>query len=279
MSDTPSVTDILPIVTLALQEDIGPGDASAALIPAQRQASAQVTARESGILCGRPWFDAVFHALDPAMDIVWHVHEGDEIREDTLIVSLKGAARALLSGERAALNLLQTLSGTATLTAEYARRLAGTPTRLLDTRKTLPGLRQAQKYAVRCGGGTNHRMGLYDMIMLKENHIAAAGGIAPAVQQAREKYPHLKIEVETETLEEIKQALEAGADIIMLDNFDSDTLKQAVQLIAGRALTEISGNVTLENLEALAGYGVDFISTGAITKHVRALDLSMRIIT
>lgn len=269
--------DILPIVRLALAEDIGPGDASAALIPAERQAQAQVICKESAIICGRPWFDAVFRQLDPAVQCHWHVTEGEAVTTGTTVVTLTGPARALLSGERAALNFLQTLSGTATLTHQYVQALGNGPTRLLDTRKTLPGLRLAQKYAVRCGGGHNHRMGLYDMIMLKENHIAAAGGIHPAVEQARRLYPDLKIEVETESLDEVREALSAGADIIMLDDFSLEDTKTAIDLINGRAQVEISGNVTTDTLPVLARLGADFISTGAITKHVRAIDFSMRI--
>ncbi len=268
---------IRPIVQLALEEDIGSGDASAALIPADSQAQAQVISREDAVICGRPWFDMVFALLKPAVKIEWLVSEGERVIADQPLVRLTGPARALLSGERTALNFLQTLSGTATLTRRYVEALGGSKTRLLDTRKTLPGLRLAQKYAVRCGGGHNHRLGLYDMIMLKENHIAAAGGIHAAVQRARREFPKLKVEVETETLQEVEEALAAGADIIMLDNFDIPAVHAALKRINGRALTELSGNVTLETLPELAQLGVDFISTGAITKHVHAIDLSMRI--
>jgi len=269
--------DIRPIVQLALAEDIGSGDASATLIPPERQAQAQVICNQAAIVCGRPWFDAVFQQLDPNVCIHWHIEEGDWVQPHTAVVSLNGPARALLSGERAALNFLQTLSATATLTHHYVTALGDSPTRLLDTRKTLPGLRLAQKYAVRCGGGHNHRLGLYDMIMLKENHIAAAGGIGPAVARARALYPELKVEVETENLEEVRQALAAGADIIMLDDFPLTEAKEAITLIKGKAQVEISGNITIDSLPVWAQLGADFISTGAITKHIQAVDFSMRI--
>lgn len=268
---------IRPIVQLALEEDIGSGDASAALIPTDTRAVAKVVSREDAVICGRPWFDEVFQQLSHEVEIEWLIDEGAQVKPDQPIVQLHGPARALLTGERTALNFLQTLSGTATITRRYVEALGDSKTRLLDTRKTLPGLRLAQKYAVRCGGGHNHRLGLYDMIMLKENHIAAAGGIQAAVQQARTQFPDLKVEVETETLQEVDAALQAGADIIMLDNFDIPTVREALERIKGRALTELSGNVTLDTLPNLAKLGVDFISTGAITKHVHAIDLSMRI--
>lgn len=274
---TLSPAHIRPIVQLALEEDLGSGDASAALIPAETMATAQVISREDAVICGRPWFDEVFALLSHEVRIEWLVTEGERVRPDQPLVRMRGPARALLSGERTALNFLQTLSGTATQTRRYVEALGNSSTRLLDTRKTLPGLRLAQKYAVRCGGGHNHRLGLYDMIMLKENHIAAAGGIQTAVQQARAQFPELKVEVETENLDEVAEALAAGADIIMLDNFDPDTVCTALRQINGQALTELSGNVTLETLPELAQLGVDFISTGAITKHVHAIDLSMRI--
>ncbi|SIN87279.1 nicotinate-nucleotide pyrophosphorylase [carboxylating] [Sulfurivirga caldicuralii] len=273
---TPS--HIRPIVQLALEEDIGSGDVSAALIPAETRAEARVISREDAVICGRLWFDEVFQQLSHEVEIEWLVDEGAQVKPDQPIVQLHGPARALLSGERTALNFLQTLSGTATVTRRYVEALGDSKTRLLDTRKTLPGLRLAQKYAVRCGGGHNHRLGLHDMIMLKENHIAAAGGIQAAVQRARAQFPDLKVEVETETLQEVDAALQAGADIIMLDNFDIPTVCEALERIKGRALTELSGNVTLDTLPQLAKLGVDFISTGAITKHVRAIDLSMRIV-
>lgn len=268
---------IQPIIDLALAEDIGSGDLSAQLIPEEAIASAQVIVKEPAIICGRPWFDQTFHTLDPTIALHWHVQEGEAVEQGTRLVSLKGPARALLSGERTALNFLQTLSGTATLTHQYVQALGQSNTRLLDTRKTFPGLRLAQKYAVQCGGGHNHRMGMYDMIMLKENHIAAAGGMTPVVQLARKMFPNIQVEVETETLDEVQEALSAGADIIMLDNFSLEMIQQAVRLVNGQAKLEISGNVTIETLPKLAQVGVDYISTGAITKHVRAIDLSMRI--
>ncbi len=268
---------IQPLIDLVLREDIGTGDLSAQLIDPDQMAQAQVIAKEPAVICGRPWFDQTFLTLDPDLHIQWHVEEGQTVAAGTRLVSLHGKARALLSGERCALNFLQTLSGTATLTRRYVEALGESTTRLLDTRKTLPGLRLAQKYAVRCGGGHNHRMGLYDMIMLKENHIAAAGGIKKAVAKARRLFPETPIEVETETLTEVQEALEAGADIIMLDDFTPEMMQAAIAQVNKRAKLEISGNVTIETLPTLAALGVDYISTGAITKHIQAVDLSMRI--
>ncbi len=268
---------IQPLIALALKEDIGTGDLSAQLIDPDQMAQAQVIAKEPAVICGRPWFDQTFLTLDPDLHIQWHVEEGQTVAAGTRLVSLHGKARALLSGERCALNFLQTLSGTATLTRRYVEALDDSTTRLLDTRKTLPGLRLAQKYAVRCGGGHNHRMGLYDMIMLKENHIAAAGSITAAVSKARRLFPETPIEVETETLAEVQEALEAGADIIMLDDFTPEMMQAAITQVNKRAKLEISGNVTIETLPTLAALGVDYISTGAITKHIQAIDLSMRI--
>lgn len=265
-------------VRAALNEDLGSGDLTAALVPEAAGAEATVICREAAVLCGSPWFEAVFAALDATVQVRWQAREGDGLQPGQTLCSVQGPARALLTGERAALNLLQTLSGTATVTRRYADAIAHHHTRLLDTRKTVPGLRQAQKYAVRVGGGHNHRMGLYDGILIKENHIAAAGSITTAVQQAR-RTAQVAVEVEVENLEQLDEALQAGADILLLDNFDPDGLRRAVARTAGRAKLEASGNVTLDNIATIADTGVDFISVGAITKHVHAVDLSMRIVT
>ena len=260
----------------ALDEDIGNGDISAQLIPENTTWKASVYSCEDAIVCGRNWFDAVFHHLDEHADIRWYVADGDAIAPHQVICTLKGPARCLLSGERAALNFLQTLSGTATIAHQYAKRLKGFDTRILDTRKTIPGLRRAQKYAVRCGGCHNHRLGLYDAFLIKENHIAAAGSIKAAVEAAQQLKPELMVEVEAEDLDELQQALDAGANRVLLDNFTPDQIKQAVALNSARAELEASGNITLDNIRAYAETGVDYISIGALTKHVTAVDLSMR---
>lgn len=267
-------SDLTANIQSALHEDVGSGDLTANLIPSDAQAHARVISREDAIICGRPWFDGVFNALDANLKITWHCEEGQQVVADQLLCEISGNARAILTGERSALNFLQTLSATATATASYVKQLQGTNTQLLDTRKTLPGLRLAQKYAVKCGGGTNHRFGLYDAILIKENHIMAAGGIKQAVAQA--KTHGVSVEVETENLIELQQALDAGADIIMLDNFKIEDIEAAVKLTQGRAKLEVSGNVERQHLPRLAQTGVDFISTGAITKHIQAIDLSMR---
>lgn len=269
--------DIDANVRAALAEDIGSGDITAQLIPADRGAHARVITREAGCFCGRPWVEALFAALDPSTRIDWKVSDGDTLQADQTLFEITGNARVLLTGERTALNFVQTLSGTATVSAHYARAVADTPVTLLDTRKTLPGLRLAQKYAVRCGGCANHRVGLYDAFLIKENHITACGGIPQAVAKAREIAPERPVEVEVETLAQLEQALEAEADIVMLDNFPERELRTAVRINAGRAKLEASGNVTDETLPALAATGVDYISIGALTKHCRALDLSMRL--
>ena len=263
-------------VRRALEEDLGSGDISAALIPAERIWKASVISRENAILCGRNWFDAVFYHVDSEVDIRWYAHDGDAIAPDQQLCTLKGRARSLLSGERAALNFLQTLSGTATVAHAYASRVEGLATRILDTRKTIPGLRRAQKYAVRCGGCHNHRLGLYDAFLIKENHIAAAGSIAAAIQAARALDKKLPVEIEVEDLDGLAQALQAGADRVLLDNFAIDALREAVALNAGRAELEASGGITLDNLRDYADTGVHYISIGALTKHLRAIDLSMR---
>jgi nicotinate-nucleotide pyrophosphorylase (carboxylating) len=271
-------TDLIETVQRALAEDIGSGDITAHLISAETQAKAQVISREQAILCGTAWFEAVFRQIDNQVQIRWHVQDGETIKPDQLLCDLIGPARALLTGERTALNFLQLLSGTATEVQRYVKAISGTSTRLLDTRKTLPGLRRAQKYAVRCGGGTNHRMGLYDAFLIKENHILAAGTITKAVAAARHQAAHLPIEVEVETLEQVREALQAGADSLLLDNFKLPQLREAVTLVQGQIKLEASGGVTLENIRAIAQTGVDFISVGAITKDVRAVDLSMRVL-
>ncbi|WP_339828334.1 carboxylating nicotinate-nucleotide diphosphorylase [uncultured Arenimonas sp.] len=263
-------------VARALAEDLGSGDATAQLLP-DDQDQAYVIAKEAGVIAGRPWFDACFLALDPAMQIDWRVSEGQAVEAGTVLVVLRGRSRALVSAERPALNFLQTLSATASRTAQYVAALAGSRTRVLDTRKTLPGLRQAQKYAVRAGGGLNHRMGLYDAVMLKENHIHAAGSIAAAVAASRALHPTLPLIVEVETLDELDQALAAGCDRILVDEFSEDDLREAVRRAAGRIPLEVSGGVTLERLPAIAATGVDYVSIGALTKHVQALDLSLRL--
>ena len=261
----------------ALYEDIGRQDWTGLLIPADKRVRAVVRVRESAILCGRDWFCSCLSTLDPTARIDWHYGEGATMSADTDVCHIDANARALLSAERPALNFLQLLSATATVTAEYVAAVAGTAVRVLDTRKTIPGLRLAQKYAVRCGGGHNQRMGLYDAILIKENHIIAAGSIAAAVQAARRLHPDLLLEVEVENLDELEQALQAGVDRIMLDNFELAQMREAVQHTAGRVPLEVSGNVDLRTIGEYAHTGVDFISVGALTKHVRAVDLSLRL--
>jgi nicotinate-nucleotide pyrophosphorylase (carboxylating) len=262
----------------ALAEDIGDGDITAALIPADAVATARVISREPGILCGQAWVDSVFELLDPGVEVNWELADGQQIAADAHLFSLQGPARSLLTGERCALNFLQLLSGTATTCRRYADLVAGTGVRLLDTRKTIPGLRRAQKYAVRCGGCYNHRIGLFDAFLIKENHIQAAGGIAPAVSSARASAPGKPVEVEVENLGELQQALEAGCDRVMLDNFSLAQMKEAVGLAGGKTELEASGNVTDATLRPIAETGVDCISIGALTKDCRALDLSMRLL-
>jgi nicotinate-nucleotide pyrophosphorylase (carboxylating) len=272
--------DVREQVARALAEDVGTGDLTAALVPGGRTGSATVITREAAVVCGQPWFDEVFRQLDATVRIDWDVAEGSGAVPGQRLCRLAGPARSLLTGERTALNFLQTLSGTATAARRYADELTGLPCRVLDTRKTIPGLRQAQKYAVRCGGGSNHRMGLYDGILVKENHIMAAGSIAAAVDAAREQGVDIPVEVEVESLDELRQALEAGADMALLDEFSLDDLRAAVALnrshARGPIRLEASGSVTFETLRAIAETGVDFISVGSLTKHVRAVDLSMR---
>jgi nicotinate-nucleotide pyrophosphorylase (carboxylating) len=266
--------NISDTVRSALQEDIGSGDRTAMLVPATAMARAVVITRESAVLCGTAWFAEVYRQLDPAIAISWAAQDGDPIAPTMTVCRLQGPARALLTGERTALNFLQLLSGTATVTHDFVSALSGFHTRLLDTRKTLPGLRSAQKYAVLCGGGHNHRMGLYDAILIKENHIQAAGSISAAVAQA--KTNGVPIEVEVENLSQLEDAITAGADTLLLDNFDVARLREAVAVNRGRARLEASGSVTKDNIRDIAATGVDFISCGALTKHVRAVDFSMR---
>lgn len=261
-----------------LAEDVGPGDITAQLIPEKQTARARVITREATILCGVAWVDELFRRLDPRVSLHWQAADGDRLAAGQAFLELEGPARSLLTGERAALNLLQTLSATATRTRHYVDLLEGTGVRLLDTRKTLPGLRLAQKYAVTCGGGHNHRIGLYDAFLIKENHIAACGGIEAAVKEARDIARDLPVEVEVETFEELDLALAAGADVIMLDNFSLDDMRKAVARTAGRATLEASGNVDETTLRAIAETGVDCISSGALTKDLKAIDLSMRFI-
>ena len=268
---------IAKVVTQALAEDIASGDITAELIGAHVQASGRIVTREDGILCGTAFALEAFQQIDPSCHVEWAAQDGDAIAADSLVCTLSGPARALLTGERTALNFLQLLSGTASTAGQYAARVAHTGVKLLDTRKTVPGLRLAQKYAVTCGGCYNHRIGLFDAFLIKENHISAAGSIAKAVAAARDVAPDKPVEVEVENEAELEQALTAGADRIMLDNFTLEALRDAVSHTAGSAELEASGNVTDETLVAIAETGVDFISIGALTKHVRALDLSMRI--
>jgi len=267
------------VVTRALAEDVGTGDLTAALVPADAVARATIVSREPLVLAGRLFVDEVFARLDDAIRIDWAFADADRLEAGAVVCSIAGPARPILTGERTALNLLQTLSGTASTTADYVAAVAGTGCRILDTRKTLPGLRLAQKYAVRCGGGTNHRIGLFDAILIKENHIMAAGGIRAAVEQARALDPGLTIEVEVESMDELRTASDAGVDRMLLDNFRLDELKEAVTLNRSHrkpAELEASGNVTLETVREIAATGVDFVSIGALTKHLRAIDLSMR---
>jgi len=264
-------------VRRALEEDIGSGDVTADLLPAEARARARVISREAAVLCGSAWFDECFHQIDPDVRIEWVAHDGERIAAGALLCQIEGRARALVTAERSALNFLQTLSATATATATYVEAARGTRAAILDTRKTLPGLRLAQKYAVRCGGGQNHRIGLYDAVLIKENHIAAAGSIHAAVARARTLHPGVLVETEVENFAELREALAAGVDRIMLDEFELHELSQAVTEVGGRVPLEMSGSVSLERVRAIAETGVDYVSIGALTKHIRALDLSMRI--
>lgn len=260
----------------ALQEDIGDGDITALLTPEDEQATATIISREDMILAGQPWVNALIAAFDSSVQITWLKNDGDLVRANETLFKLAGSARSLLTVERPALNFVQTLSAVATKTAEYVKQLDGLNTKLLDTRKTLPGLRIAQKYAVAVGGGQNHRLGLFDAFLIKENHIMAAGGIAQAIAKAHQIAPGKPVEVEVETWAELDQALEAQADIVMLDNFSQQQMIDAVKHVAGRCKLEASGNITIDNLREVATTGVDYISMGVLTKDVKAVDLSMR---
>jgi nicotinate-nucleotide pyrophosphorylase (carboxylating) len=276
------VSDLRQTVAHALAEDVGSGDVTARLVPADETAEARVISREAAVICGRPWVDEVFRQLDPSIEVQWRVVEGESVQPDQVLYTLKGLARPLLTGERPALNFLQTLSGTATAVRRYVEAVAGTGCKIADTRKTLPGLRNAQKYAVLCGGGINHRIGLYDGILIKENHVAAAGGIRQAIANARALEAGVSLMTEAETLEEARAALEADVDLLLVDEFPLDQLREAVRLTrahrerGGRTVIEYSGSTTLENVRSLAETGIDRVSIGGITKHLRAVDLSMR---
>lgn len=267
--------ELRKIISLALEEDIGKKDITASLIPQNTWADAYIVSQQRAVICGTAFVDAVLAKIDPKIKISWGIKDGAKVRAKQTLCKLTGPARSLLTGERTALNFLQTLSSTATLTNQFVTKLKGTKTKLLDTRKTLPGLRLAQKYAVKCGGGHNHRLGLYDAILIKENHIAACGSITKAVAKAKKLYPHKTTEVEVRNLKELREALTTKTNIIMLDNFPLKTIREAVQINKGKAKLEISGGVNLKNIHALAKTGVDYISVGAITKTVIPIELSM----
>ena len=272
----PAASVIREQISRALAEDVGPGDQTAALVPPGAVTTAQVVCRQMAVLCGIAWFNEVFWQLDSGIEVNWHTKDGDVVRPDQIVCVLHGNTRALLTGERTALNYLQTLSGTAVRAQQYADAVQGTGVRILDTRKTVPGMRLQQKYAVSCGGCHNHRIGLYDAILIKENHIMAAGSIRAAVETARASAPDLEIEVEVENLDELEQALAAGIQRVLLDNFDPGRLREAVKINGGRARLEASGGVSLETIRAIAETGIDDISVGALTKDVEAVDFSMR---
>lgn len=265
-------------ITVALAEDIGAQDITASLIPAEQQGVARIITRQDMVLAGQPWVDQLFATLDPQVNVTWLAEEGSHLCANQPFLQLSGSARSLLTGERAALNFLQTLSAVATKVAHYVALIEGLPTQILDTRKTIPGLRIAQKYAVTVGGGQNHRIGLYDAFLIKENHIAACGGIVQAIKTARQIAPDKPVEVEVESFVELEQALAAGADIVMLDNFSLADMRQAVQYVAGRCKLEASGNINQQTLRAVAETGVDYVSMGTLTKDIQAIDLSMRFI-
>ena len=280
MTDKTLADDIDRVVAQAIDEDVGPGDLTAALVPADENRTGSIVTREPMTLAGRPFVDALFRQLDATVQIDWHFADGERAGAGATLCAVSGRARSLLTGERAALNILQTLSATATTTASFMSRLAGTSCRVLDTRKTIPGLRLAQKYAVRCGGGSNHRTGLFDAILIKENHIAGAGGIDEVVRSARSIHPGISVEIEVESLDELEAAISAGVERILLDNFSLEKLREAVRLnqrsSTPHAELEASGNVSLDTIRDIALTGVDFISVGALTKNIQAVDLSMR---
>ena len=273
-----TLRDIPHAIARALKEDIGGGDITAQLIPEDKQATAVVISREAAVICGRPWVDEVFKQLDNNTNITWHINEGDSVEANQKLFTLSGSARVLLTGERSALNFLQTLSGTATTARHYAQLAPNRQVKILDTRKTIPGLRLAQKYATAVGGCHNHRVGLYDAFLIKENHIAACGGIAEAVAKAREIAPGKAVEVEVESLDELHQALAAKADIIMLDNFSAADIQRLSSIDLGETKIEVSGDITEETLRTYNHSAIDFISSGSLTKHLRAVDLSMRFV-
>ncbi len=260
----------------ALKEDIGEGDITAELIPSENFSLATVISREDCVFCGIDWFEETYRQIDPQVLIDWAVEDGDKIEANQILCTLSGSSQSIVSGERTALNFAQTLSATATLSARYAKKLEGTNTKVLDTRKTIPGLRMAQKYAVSCGGCENHRIGLFDAYLIKENHINACDGIKNAVEKAHFSNPDINIEVEVENLDELQQAIDAGANRVLIDNFDIKTLKTAITICQGKVVSEASGNITLDNIREVAETGVEYISTGALTKDVKAIDLSMR---
>lgn len=272
----PTAKEVADDVARALAEDLGDGDRTAALIPADARLETRVISRETAVLCGAPWFTETFRQLDAAVTVAWQADDGAIVHHNQEVCRLEGPARAILSGERTALNFLQTLSGTATVARRYVDAVAGTGATLLDTRKTVPGLRIAQKYAVRCGGASNHRVGLYDAILVKENHISAAGSIAAAVREALRRYPELPLEVEVEDTDQLEEAMQAGARRVLLDNFSLRALKAAVERYHGRIELEASGGIDLQSVRAVAETGVDFISVGDLTKNVDAIDFSMR---
>ena len=275
--------DLAPVISSdvanALAEDIGSGDVTATLVPKGLVANARVVTREAAVLCGNAWFNEVFRQIDPETRVNWQANDGDRVSPNQVLCEIGGRARSLLTGERTALNFLQVLSGVSTRARTFVDAVAGTNATILDTRKTLPGLRQALKYAVRCGGASNHRMGLYDGVLIKENHIAAAGGIVPALRQARQVAGHVPIQIEVESIAQLNAAIEAGAKFILLDNFDLAGLREAVKVTAGRAALEASGGVNLDTVRAIAETGVERISIGSLTKDVRAVDLSMRFVS
>lgn len=281
---TPSLDEIKIQVKHAIDEDLGVDsksnfaaqDVTASLIPKTKKSKAKLICRENAILCGQDWFNAAFNLLDETIELKWLFKDGDRIKDNDVVCVISGNARNILTAERTALNFLQTLSSTATLTHQYVTAIEGTNCKILDTRKTIPNLRLAQKYAVSCGGGVNHRIGLYDMVLIKENHIHAAGSITAAVNKARENFQDLKIEVEVENIDELQQAIENNVDRILLDNMDISTLKQAVEITDKKIDLEASGNITLESIYSIAETGVDYISTGAITKNIKAIDFSLR---
>ena len=276
MQDNQLPDDIDQTVERALAEDVGTGDISADILHEGSISTAHVICRETAVLCGTAWFDSTLRHLDERVEISWHAADGDAVRDKMQLCTVKGPSRAILTGERTALNFLQTISATATHARRYAERVKGLPVRILDTRKTLPGLRSAQKYAVRCGGCSNHRMGLYDAILLKENHILACGSIIEAIDRARQLHPDVPVEIEVEDLNETAAALTAGANRLLLDNFNLESLRKAVMLNNGRATLEASGGITLETIRSIAETGIDYISIGSITKDIKAVDMSMR---